>query len=516
LEEGRRRFLDNPNLIAELGWLALDGKEFEQSERLFGELRERFPGRADGYIGGARVFLAANDAKAAEQLYREGVAAVPREPHIWLQYALVSMHHQMRPIDWAEVAARFEGLHTQFPSFDLGFLECVRAFRRFGRLDEAEHYAHAALKQFPDNVLVAVEYACVARDREDWLGAERRYAVIADRFPETAAGVTGLADVLMRSGRWSEANALLSGALARLPDDRDLLMQHAALATRSGNWVEALRRWEYAAERYPYDEQIKQGLFGARQAGASATTDEPFATGGTPDEDLARARELLLSFESFGGTHMGCEFGLVQREFGVEPLGLLRWSNIAPDQLARALEAEFEGIGQPENTEFVITREPHREYTLHDRRFGLAMHTFISTDQVEYNRMLKQSLSRLQYLRQKLIDDLRLGEKIFVYRVPDRVLTRSELKRIRDGMRAYGDNTLLYVRLADSTHPPGTVDHGEQPGLLIGYIDRFHVRPDGVFAAPNPAGWQAVCERAYERWSADRGAVAADPRMQVA
>jgi hypothetical protein len=104
-------------------------------------------------------------------------------------------------------------------------------------------------------------------------------------------------------------------------------------------------------------------------------------------------------------------------------------------------------------------------------------------------------------MRRKLIDDLENGSKIFVYRVPDRVLAPDELRRLRRAMESYGDNTLLYVRLAKPSHPPGTVEQVED-GLMVGYIDRFEVKPDGALTAPNPAGWLAVCERAHELWSA--------------
>ncbi len=504
MEQGRRVFPNAPGIVAELGRLALDCSDFERAEQLFAELRHRFPERAEGYVGGARVRMAAHDVSGADELYGQAAQAVLHEPHVLLEYARVRLHKTVLTAeDWEAVSSRFSDLHVRFPTFDVGFVECVRAFRRFGKLDQAENYAHGALERLPQSPLIAVEYAYVARDRQDWPEAERRFTAVIDRFPEVVAGVTGLADVLVRTGRSDEAEALVSGALARLPDDRDLLMRYAAIATRNGNWTEALTRWEYAAGRHPYDDEIRQNLFGAQQVAA------PVASGGSHDmageraagADRARIRELLMCFESLAGNDMGCEFGLFQREFGAEPLGLLRWSNIAPDDLALALETEVEGVGLAENTGLVVTPEPHREYMLRDRRFGLAMHTFTSAEQVEFGRMFQQSFSRLQYLRRKLIDDLRLGEKIFVYRTPDRVLTSRELKRIRDGMRAYGENTLLYVRLADAAHKPGTVVRADEQGLLIGYIDRFRVTPDGVRVAPNPAGWLAVCERAYELWS---------------
>jgi hypothetical protein len=105
-----------------------------------------------------------------------------------------------------------------------------------------------------------------------------------------------------------------------------------------------------------------------------------------------------MCFESLAGRYRGCEFGLVQRHYGIEPLGLLRWSNITPDNLAVALERRFEGVGSKQQTELRISTDGLNEYSTHDRRFGMAMHTFVTADKISWEPMYKQSLSRLTYL----------------------------------------------------------------------------------------------------------------------
>src|SRR5271157_2790486 len=61
--------------------------------------------------------------------------------------------------------------------------------------------------------------------------------------------------------------------------------------------------------------------------------------------------ELAALFESLGGGSLnangwafGCEFGFWQRSLGVEPLGLLRWASIAPNDLLRGLDSGFAGV----------------------------------------------------------------------------------------------------------------------------------------------------------------------------
>jgi hypothetical protein len=59
---------------------------------------------------------------------------------------------------------------------------------------------------------------------------------------------------------------------------------------------------------------------------------------------------------------------------------------------------------------------------------------------------------------------------------------------------------LIYVRLEDAEHPNGTVEIAA-PGLMIGYMDRFKMSPDGqLSASPPSASWMTICTRAHALW----------------
>src|SRR5260370_7223758 len=74
------------------------------------------------------------------------------------------------------------------------------------------------------------------------------------------------------------------------------------------------------------------------------------------------ARELMYRFASLGDN---CEFGLVQRRCGAEPLGLFRFATIDVKDLARALEARLPAIPDPH----CIQITPHnRRFTAHPRQ----------------------------------------------------------------------------------------------------------------------------------------------------
>src|SRR5216683_6255225 len=56
------------------------------------------------------------------------------------------------------------------------------------------------------------------------------------------------------------------------------------------------------------------------------------------------ARELMYRFASLGDN---CEFGLVQRRCGAEPLGLFRFATIGPESLVQLLEAGLDDLLDP-------------------------------------------------------------------------------------------------------------------------------------------------------------------------
>ena len=229
-----------------------------------------------------------------------------------------------------------------------------------------------------------------------------------------------------------------------------MFASYASIAMRRQDWDEALRRWAEMSRRFPDDPAVAQRIFEVRLRLAE-TGREPRTTTDIPPVDEAAGDDmqtLVQQFESLGGAGHGCEFGLFQRHFGSEPLGLLRWADLGPELLTRALETEFEGVGEREHTELFTPPGDRPEYWTRDRRYWMAMRCFIFADQIPYEKMYTQACRRLQFLRRKLIEDLRSGEKIFVFKALQGNLTEPELQRLHAAIRRYGSNTFLYVGYA--------------------------------------------------------------------
>jgi hypothetical protein len=125
----------------------------------------------------------------------------------------------------------------------------------------------------------------------------------------------------------------------------------------------------------------------------------------------------------------------------------------------------------------------------------------VSRDDAQPDVIFQQLCRRLQFLKRKLIADLKQGSKIFVFKLTPRNLTTPEISRLHKAMRHYGENTLLYVRYAEPDRPDGTVEL-IAPGLMIGYIDRFAVGRDGEELGPATPLWAAICKKAYDLWLA--------------
>jgi hypothetical protein len=206
--------------------------------------------------------------------------------------------------------------------------------------------------------------------------------------------------------------------------------------------------------------------------------------------------QMIMRFESLGDN---CEFGLVQRLLGAEPLGLLRFSYIELPLLLRGLHSGFEGLGDPDTTK-VAAEGIDREIVVRESAYQMTYHTFQYETQTDLETVQRQQATRLHFLKRKLLEDIGAGEKIFVLkRFP--ALRAEEVLPIYAILNELGRNWLLWMVPSDAAHPPGTVEL-LLPGLLRGYIERF--APNDNAHDLSLETWTAVCEAA---WRAVGGAL---------
>jgi hypothetical protein len=229
------------------------------------------------------------------------------------------------------------------------------------------------------------------------------------------------------------------------------------------------------------------------------------------DFDQASAIQLDRLLDRFRSLGTNCEFGLVQRTVGADPIDLLRFGGweLPAEQclsaLTGALEKQFEGLGEPGSVHVALSggADPRgrREWYVQESNYHLRYHTDRYDTEVDAEAALRQQLQVLPFLRRKLIEDLICADKVCVWKsnVPR---AEAEVRQLLKALQAYGPNCLLWVDRGDAQHPAGSVDD-LGGGLFKGYVARFAPLDQAVYF--DLGSWLSMCLRAHDTIPALRG-----------
>jgi hypothetical protein len=218
------------------------------------------------------------------------------------------------------------------------------------------------------------------------------------------------------------------------------------------------------------------------------------------------AHALVSKFESLGEN---CEFGLVQRRCGAEPLGLFRFALINSELLRRALDADLMEIANPNAIE--ITRGPiplsgdkPPEFLAYHAEYGMKYHIGYHEGEMRPERLRPLVLQRLRFLVRKLNEDLAGGEKIIVHRTS--AASDEAAIRLGEALQRRGPNLLLWVVSEESPGKAGSIECIAR-GVLKGQIEG-----DSCTKTPRLDTWMTLCGSAYALWraSATRPALSPD------
>lgn len=413
--------------------------------------------------------------QAAEATLAEASSRFPGDAKIAEEYAWCAAVRR----DSEAAAQRYWHAHQispDNPTFLAGHAAALRDLKRF---DEAETVLASALARFGHDFFFMTIYAWNAHFRGDATEAERRWRIVMERFPDKEDGYRWAGSTLINELRKPEDGlAVVEAGLLCCPDSLPLAILKARATEGLGQWESALALWNDLVARLPEDDTIRNGRGNAEMrvrllsadtlaSGGTALHPERPAPSSAPPVSPGAAREFMATFESLG---MNCEFGLVQRHFGTEPLGLLRWNAIHPPDLARGLDQRFADIGKPEN---VMLETASGEYIIQETLYHMSMHSFLYEKDTHPapEQLRRQFARRLRFLRDKLIEDLTEARKIFVYQYP-RLLTGEEMDAIQHGVAGYGPGVVLFVNdLAPDMAPGMVVQAG--PVRLQARIDRL-------------------------------------------
>jgi len=213
--------------------------------------------------------------------------------------------------------------------------------------------------------------------------------------------------------------------------------------------------------------------------------------------------ELMAEFESLGDD---CEFGFVQRHYGIEPLGIFRFAGTRHlGNLLRLLETDLEGMGAPGSLTATlrdahIYRHPEpplvvREFMMDHGRLGLNFHTFRGPDVVSEEEAKQENEQKLRYLRRKFLEDLEDGQKIWLLRDARRQDV-NEAFAFQTALNRKGRNKLFWITRTIEGRPAGSVEWiGED--LLRGYLDQQHLDAQ-IFT---PEIWLELCRHAWRAFA---------------
>ena len=242
-------------------------------------------------------------------------------------------------------------------------------------------------------------------------------------------------------------------------------------------------------------------------------TSPDLARGGVPpDEQIRRVEatfqrplsDIATQFESLG---TNCEFGIFQRRCGAEPLSLLRFAGLPYTHLLDALDADFTGIDDP--AQLSCTVEGLRpEWMVRHKAYELSFHTFQAPSQTSASGVAAQQSRLLAYRRDRLMELLATGEKLFVVMRPES-LSASQALPLLARLRARGPNALLFAA-RDTGDPAGSVTM-LAPGFYRGSLDGIASAIDGEIVDRETwltdeafAAWLSICAAGYYLWKNDK------------
>lgn len=485
--------------------------DWDQAYQRYRLCNEKFPDHAETIVGMAHSLGRQGMAAQADDILTRAIERFPSA--IGLRIGWVRAPTMAGATgDW-EFLARARLLYADFPDdteVARNFIEALQCQHCYAEL---ETLLLGCIVRFPSDGRFAHYLATALARQEKWDAAFRVFASCVAKHPPDAWTLTDYAAALIATKRWDEAKEVVELASCQFPGNLSFGIASLDIMIGQGDVTEAVNLWRSLDAQPAPPESLRSMLFERRNLllgmgiiPLAPASPPSAASSRAAGEDIA-VKDIVTCFESLGGFGQGCEFGLFQRHFNVEPLGLLRWSEVEPQQLQLALQSDLEGIGSSEQTLLHTPgRGNHLEYAASDRRYGLQMHTFVRPDQVPPDKMFVQICRRMSFLRNKLLDDLRSGEKIFVYKNAHRDLTDREIWGLHEAVRRYGDSTLFCLRRADPTRAFPLVE-APAPGLLVGYIDHFAFDQDGTSRSIPIGSWSALTSMAYRIWRGSRGIV---------
>ena len=358
----------------------------------------------------------------------------------------------------------------------------------------AEGVLSKSSKALPQHFVLAEAFCLMAEAHGDEIQANMRWTRLRRRFRNKIEAHLGYIEAMLRQRRGPDAARGVQHAIPYFGRKLPLLEAHAKACELQDQWKEAAALWDSIDQEHPDHPFAAERAADARShevQPSAATAFAPPPVDEMTEDQKAELKHLVTGFESLGHN---CEFGLMQRQLGAEPLGLQRFAFTRPGAMKRLLTTRFEGIGDVKAMEL---KDDGREFLLRHTWSSWSMHTRIAPKRdTDLEKLLREQCRHTGFLRKKLIKDLEQQTKVFVYWKLD--LTDADIDAIDQAVNVYGPNIVMCVRLFDQAHPAGSFEW-RHDRLMVAALDR----PGNAFkgAAWNISTdyWVHFCREAERR-----------------
>jgi hypothetical protein len=211
--------------------------------------------------------------------------------------------------------------------------------------------------------------------------------------------------------------------------------------------------------------------------------------------EIALIRPRYRWIGRFSALGENCEFGLVQRRLGAEPLDLFRFSCTRAGSLTSAVGEGLQDLYDPKKIDVRLMPEFGEPpvYGIFTPSYNCAFYASESGRQADFEEFVTAERRRLAFLTRKFMEDCEDGAKIFVFTA--RFAAAEEAAPLRDALRRHGPATLLWV--SAKPQKAGTVEVAGE-GLLFGFVDRL--APVEQAKDVSLEAWKRVCLGAIGFW----------------
>lgn len=474
---------------------------------LWEALRAASPDDPRGYLAGAQALRELGRGKEAQVVLQEGVRQLPDDLSLAAEGAWMST----RSGATAAAATAWEDIITRFPQEAVGYIGLSATLIDIKRLHIADVVLLGARALFPGSTRIAVDCARVSESRDRLEEARERWLDVIEKFPSATAGYAGLTRVLVRLERPDDAEAMIEKAVQMFPDDLDLAVAHAEHAMRMRRWEEATGRWRHVLNDFTLSASVRQransGIGEVELSRKLDAVDAPHGPGLmvrdesehdasiVPNPNQPADIRLLTRVQGMGHD---CEFGLLQRQHGFEPLSLLRWTGSRPSGLIQALENDFDGLGDPSRSAIEVRGG---EYVFGSYEYEMITHTFMQQGMTDKESLFEKLCTRMSYLKRKFLEDLEEGGKVLLYKAPPN-LDDDSLERLYASLQRHGSNFLLVTKVHDYDDDRHFI---EQPkdGMIIAYRPPTAIRFDNWTAATE--SWLTILRMSLDEFRLSAG-----------